>query len=378
MNLKFFIIASITIHVVGGVALYFYYNPIALPPQPISFEGEDGSFVEDFNKKINGPEGKPSPETVKNKPRLEERKATVAAEGASLDGENLALKKAEAPILQPENPALEEAKGETQETEEPVLETKESPVKLDLVEMAGLNKEDSRSTQKVGEPFPEEEVSAQDQPALQASENLEDYEEESASLEAISVQNNKQQKIPENLEDYEEVDAFLATASAQNNKQQKIPEDLEDYEEVEEEPQEFPGQESTPKRVTLKPAQAGLSSSAQERSNTDNAKPEIKDFARLKQKPGNPPLSSYPDFARRQGMEGTVSVLFFVTEQGLVDKIQLESSSGHRELDNFVLRVLGRYEFLNNEPSWVRHKIKFALEGEEQELLRLREEVSQP
>ena len=95
-------------------------------------------------------------------------------------------------------------------------------------------------------------------------------------------------------------------------------------------------------------------------------------FKNLKQKRGNPSLS-YPDFARRNAMQGTVSVLFFVTEQGLTDQIQLLSSSGHSKLDNFVLRVLSQYEFFPGQKGWVKHDISFKLDGEEIEFIKLRE-----
>ena len=100
---------------------------------------------------------------------------------------------------------------------------------------------------------------------------------------------------------------------------------------------------------------------------------QIKKFSNLKQKLGNTSLF-YPDFARRAKMQGTVSVLFFVTKQGLVEQIQLESSSGHSKLDNFVLQTMARYEFFPNQESWVRHKIPFVLKGEEVERLKLRRE----
>ena len=72
-----------------------------------------------------------------------------------------------------------------------------------------------------------------------------------------------------------------------------------------------------------------------------SSKEEIKNFTGLKQKMGNPPLY-YPDFARRAGMQGTISVLFYVTPQGLTDQIHLESSSGYSELDNFVFEAFVR------------------------------------
>ena len=107
-----------------------------------------------------------------------------------------------------------------------------------------------------------------------------------------------------------------------------------------------------------------------------NSKEPARDFFLLAQKPGNPPLS-YPYFARKLKMQGTVVLLFFVDERGLVDKIQLKSSSGHGELDNFVLRTLARYQFLENQEGWVRYKQSFILEGEEREYLRLRQEENE-
>ena len=80
----------------------------------------------------------------------------------------------------------------------------------------------------------------------------------------------------------------------------------------------------------------------------------------------------YPLSARRAKQQGTVSVIYFVTNDGFVEKLQLQSSSGHRELDNFVLRSLSRYEFVANQSSWVRHRVEFILEGEEEEVLKLR------
>ena len=97
------------------------------------------------------------------------------------------------------------------------------------------------------------------------------------------------------------------------------------------------------------------------------------DFSLLEQKPGNPPLS-YPVFARKLKMQGTNRLLFFVDERGLVERIQLEKSSGHAELDNYVIRVLSQYQFSTHKTGWVRHTQTFVLEGEEKEFLSLRQE----
>ena len=98
----------------------------------------------------------------------------------------------------------------------------------------------------------------------------------------------------------------------------------------------------------------------------------FRNFLDLKQEPGNPPLN-YPKKARKMKAQGSLSLIFYLTFDGLVEKIQIESSSGHRELDNSVMRTVARYRFLPEQPGWVRHKVNFILNGEKVEFLRLRE-----
>ena len=97
----------------------------------------------------------------------------------------------------------------------------------------------------------------------------------------------------------------------------------------------------------------------------------FRDFLDLKQKRGNPKLD-YPHEARKQKVHGRVSIIYFVDPEGLVDKIQLEKTSGHSVLDNFVLRTMARYEFLPHQEGWVRHTVDFILKGEEEQALKFR------
>ena len=126
------------------------------------------------------------------------------------------------------------------------------------------------------------------------------------------------------------------------------------------------------KRESLKQAQENLN----KENEAQNLGKKIIDFSLLERKQGNPPLS-YPVFARKLKMQGRVSVLFFVDERGLVDKLQLEKSSGHSDLDNFVLRALARQRFSENQTGWVRYDKTFVLKGEEKEYGRLRQEDSE-
>ena len=98
----------------------------------------------------------------------------------------------------------------------------------------------------------------------------------------------------------------------------------------------------------------------------------FKNFSDLRQRSGNPALN-YPKKARQTKAQGSLAFIFYVTEQGLVEKIQLKSSSGHRDLDNSVLRTFARYKFQPGQSGWVRHTVEFHLKGEETELLKLRE-----
>jgi periplasmic protein TonB len=75
----------------------------------------------------------------------------------------------------------------------------------------------------------------------------------------------------------------------------------------------------------------------------------------------------YPDSARRQGIEGTVVVKAYVTEQGRVIEVQVEQSAGHPDLDRAAVEAVGRWRF---EPAqrgrqpvamWVSIPVKFVL-----------------
>jgi periplasmic protein TonB len=75
----------------------------------------------------------------------------------------------------------------------------------------------------------------------------------------------------------------------------------------------------------------------------------------------------YPDSARRQGIEGTVLVKAYVTEQGRVGEVQVAQSAGHAELDRAAVEAVRRWRF---EPArrgrqpvamWVSIPVKFIL-----------------
>lgn len=76
--------------------------------------------------------------------------------------------------------------------------------------------------------------------------------------------------------------------------------------------------------------------------------------------------ASYPPLLRDAGVGGTVSVYFFINEEGIVEQVRLNQTSGHQALDDAALNVAGAYRFspaLNGDtkvPVWVSFPITFA------------------
>ena len=74
---------------------------------------------------------------------------------------------------------------------------------------------------------------------------------------------------------------------------------------------------------------------------------------------------SYPPLLREAGIGGTVRVFFFVGDDGIVEQVRLDQSSGHPALDEAALNVAGAYRFspaLNDDepvPVWVSFPITF-------------------
>lgn len=397
MSLKSFIIASLIIHVVGGIALYFYYNPIKLSPKPVE-------MVEGLKE--------PAEKAQEEKPLTKQsflRKRKKQTESAPPPGP-LAPVKAE-PTLLPEAPAKVGPPPKKFQVEAiKAFREEESPVELTIEEI------------KENDPVSSSAPPAQSDSAS-ISENLENFEvmeddflqpleedplnapakDQPAKPSETSIKADLQKLAPstagensqENVEDYEELLTFpedspkpktdtIKQAKAPLTKTQKPalpPGNIEDYEELEEEPP-APFAQNTPEPQEEPPTPSAQNTpktpaeqeNIKQNSPPTKASPPDRQFYSLKQEEGNPDISSYPDFARRGKMQGTVVVRFFVTKAGFVDKIQLLDRTGHSELDNFVIRSLANYKFLPDQEGWVSHTINYKLSGEELELLRLRQE----
>jgi TonB family protein len=73
----------------------------------------------------------------------------------------------------------------------------------------------------------------------------------------------------------------------------------------------------------------------------------------------------YPPLLRDAGIGGTTQVYFLIDEEGVVEQVRLDESSGHEALDTAALNVAGAFRFspaLNGEepvPVWVSFPITF-------------------
>lgn len=89
------------------------------------------------------------------------------------------------------------------------------------------------------------------------------------------------------------------------------------------------------------------------------------EFARPLYKKNTPP--PYPAIARKRGYQGTVELSVFITAKGIVEKLEISRSSGHRILDRQALKTVKKWLFepgkTNNVPTpmWVKVPVTFKL-----------------
>jgi len=80
---------------------------------------------------------------------------------------------------------------------------------------------------------------------------------------------------------------------------------------------------------------------------------------------------NYPPLLRDAGIGGTVVIWFFIDEEGVVQRMQIDESSGHKALDDGALRVGAGLRFtpaLNRDepvPVWISLPIQFSTHGGE-------------
>ena len=345
MSLKSFVISSLIIHFVGGLLIYFYYNPIHLSPKLVEEKPQEEEVEEPIEPQKESHNQKKAPPKKKLLKRVipagdsKQRKLKENfEEKTSTQKESLAKEKKQ---------ELENKKSGKEETQQETLSPETLQKSKDLSE----------------EPLPAKALLKEDS-FSQEEDSLEDLslKEEEPSGKKLEI--NKEPVAEEEMETGLEIEGQES-------------QELEELEEPDDPAQKIK-QLSLRERLKLpnlkdkigfpKKTEKELKSPKKNQSRESVKK--ALDFYQLQQKPGNPVLY-YPDFARRENMQGRLIIRFFVDENGFVDQMNLEKSSGHSKLDNFILRLLSSYQFESKEV-WVRFDQTFKLEGQEKEFSRLR------
>jgi|GEM_PF-1659227 TonB family protein len=83
-------------------------------------------------------------------------------------------------------------------------------------------------------------------------------------------------------------------------------------------------------------------------------------YLSLRQASGNS-APQYPLEARKQGLEGRVVLKYYVTEEGAVENVSVEKSSGFKILDDEALRAISGYRYYPGQAGWAEHPVKFSL-----------------
>ena len=189
--------------------------------------------------------------------------------------------------------------------------------------------------------------------------SLNDFEEDSLAHLTST------QKVFDELEQEEEISEFNAVLNKMDGDQSLSPQDLAQLENPTDKAYETPPDNED---IPLIPKEKQRVQAKQNFPDSSVLAPESKDiksYKTLKQSPGNPkPI--YPNQARQNNQQGSVLLLYFVDESGLVDKIQMLKSSGHSLLDNEALRVLSRQQYLPGQSGWYKHRVDFRLKQTEE------------
>lgn len=90
---------------------------------------------------------------------------------------------------------------------------------------------------------------------------------------------------------------------------------------------------------------------------------DVVDASGLKAMPGNP-RPEYPVMARLRRIQGTSVLRFKVTQQGLVENVRIEKSSGDRSLDESAAKAYSKFRYQPGQEGEARAAVVFRLSGE--------------
>lgn len=120
-------------------------------------------------------------------------------------------------------------------------------------------------------------------------------------------------------------------------------------------------EDNPPEDLPPPPEQGGADLSAAPTFTPFTVRPEIRNMGEVQRALER----EYPSLLRDAGIGGTVTVWFFISEEGRVQQTQVNESSGHRALDDAAIRVAEVFEFspaLNRDqrvPVWIALPITF-------------------
>jgi len=372
MGLRWFIAISILIHIIGGTALYLHHNPISPKPTKVIEEisSEDipnpkDIFVEKPIKKSfrSKPKKKVSKKqnrffkAPKKKPNLKPKAHFNVSQNQGLSDS-----RPDQPTLKERsnfkrlNPSFPDTSLNPNHVADSALETKNQKDETTNLNEQEISKESINQEPKANK-MSERKALLNPESNLDLKSNPKEPFDKNLMEEVEEPTPDKKQVVDKSL--MEEVEEPTP------DKKQVVDKSL--MEEVEE---PTPDKKAKDSHVANK-AQKALEQIEKEVLQKAN-QPSFKNFFELKQKRGNPEIV-YPEFARKQKLEGRMVIHYYVSKDGLVDQLSIQSSSGHTKLDNYVLRILSQYEFLSNQETWVKHKLNFSLTGQEIERLNLRQ-----
>lgn len=120
-------------------------------------------------------------------------------------------------------------------------------------------------------------------------------------------------------------------------------------------------EDNPPEDLPPPPEEGGTDLSAAPTFTPFTVRPEIRNMAAVQRALER----EYPSLLRDAGIGGTVTVWFFISEEGRVQQTQVNESSGHRALDDAAIQVAEVFEFspaLNRDqrvPVWIALPITF-------------------
>ena len=344
MSLKKFIYISVLVHLIGGVILYFNHRKTEAPKAVESLGPKEEALVEKDIEKNNFLSKNQARNKQDSKPQAPTKSKKVFSP----------LKEA-----QKARDALENIKNKA-------LEKKE-----DLFEELSFDKEDGKKET----PIKNLEAKSSKKPKEDAS--LEGVVKDSSNklapkeAEETTSENNKKDSTPKasakpSSEKSIEGSSEAAPEAASEAKKESLEKPTEDSILEEDGNDSF----EKPKEGAKAPSKQDAKISSEKIKSSELPKG-FKNFFKIKQRRGNPPIA-YPDFARRNKMEGQIILHYFISKEGIVNEISLRQSSGYPELDKYVLKLLALYEFLPDQETWVEHRLNFVLQGEQADRLQLR------